>query len=208
MNIQSIKEEFPKAITKLSTAIVKRDMLKEQIRVLVDKTTSLKQRSTDAKQARIVLQEVARITMQNLEFHLSNLVTLALKSIDPVWPKFVAEIVIRRNKTECDLLFEEDGNRYKPIEGAGGGPLDIASFALRITFWSLRKNRHCFILDEPFRFLSADLQGKASEMLKLISDKLKIQIIMISHQENINLCADSVFLVEKIDKVSHITKVV
>jgi hypothetical protein len=166
MNIQSIKEEFPKLRSNLSQDIVKRDVLKEQIKSLVNKTTTLKQRSTDAKQARIILQEVAKQTQQNLEYHLSNLVTLALKSINSTWPKFVVEIVDRRNKTECDLLFEENGNRYKPIEGAGGGPLDIASFALRITFWSLRKTRHTFILDEPFKFLSADLQHKASEMIK------------------------------------------
>lgn len=206
MNIQSVKEEFPKAVTKLSNSIVKRDLLKEQISILVDKTTSLKQRSTDAKQARIVLQEVARTTMQNLEYHLSSLVTLALKAINPKWPNFVVEIVVRRNKTECDLLFEENGHRYKPIDGAGGGPLDIASFALRITFWSLKKTRNCFILDEPFKFLSHDLQSNASDMVKMLSNKLKLQMILISHQEGINLSADMVYVVDKIDNISQVTK--
>jgi len=207
MNIQSVREEFPRAVATLSRDTTERDVLKDQIRSLVEKTATLKQRSTDAKQARIVLQEVAKKTQQNLEYHLSNLVTLALKSINPTWPKFVAEIVVRRNKTECDLLFEEYGERYNPIDGSGGGPLDIASFALRITFWSLRKNRHTFILDEPFKFLSADLQHKASEMIKMISEKMDVQIIMISHQEDINVAADKTFIVKKEGKISSINEV-
>jgi len=204
MELQNIKDEFKTASKQLASDIIERDLLLKHMNALTNKRTALKQRVEDSKQARIVLQEVAKQTMQNLEYHLSNPVTLALKAINLEWPKFVAEIVIRRNQMECDLLFEEEGVRYRPTDGAGGGPLDVASFALRVTFWSLKKNRSCFILDEPFKYVSPDLQSKASDMIKMISSSLELQIIMVSHQEDINISSDKTYRVEKIKKISHV----
>ncbi len=201
-NLNNIKPKFEKASKKLASDIIERDLLKKNINALTDKRNALKQRLEDSKEARIVLQEVSKLTMRNLEYHLSNLVTLALKSIDAEWPKFIAEIVIRRNQMECDLLFEEEGVRYKPTDGAGGGPLDVASFGLRMTFWSLRKNRPCFILDEPFKFVSPDLQSNTSDMIKMVSEALAIQILMVSHQENVNISADKTYKTKKLGRIT------
>ncbi|MHA2047664.1 MAG: ATP-binding cassette domain-containing protein [Candidatus Thorarchaeota archaeon] len=156
------------------------------------------------KKARIIIQTVAQETQQNLEYHLSDLVTTALHSVFPDDIKFVVKIEIRRGKTECDLLFEEFEKQYKPLEGSGFGPVDVASFALRICFWSLKKNRPTLILDEPFRNVSPDLQHKVSDMVKKLSEKLGIQIIMVSHAEEINMAADRTFTSEKRGKVTSI----
>jgi len=204
IKIENIKPEFERVSKKLASDLVERDLLLKRMNEYTDKRNALKQRVEDSKSARIVLQEVSRLTMKNLEYHLSNLVTLALKSINPEWPTFVAEIVIRRNQMECDLLFEEEGVRYKPTDGAGGGPLDVASFALRCTFWSLDKNRACLLLDEPFKFVSPDLQEKTSDMIKMISESLKLQIILISHQEYVNASADKTYRTEKVGRITTI----
>lgn len=166
-----------------------------------------KTRAEGMKKARIVIQTVAQETQKNLEYHLSDLVTTALRSVFPDEINFIVKIEIRRGKTECDLLFEEFGKQYKPIEGSGFGPVDVASFALRICFWSLKTNRHTFILDEPFRNVSPDLQHKVSAMVKELSRKLGIQIIMVSHQEEINVAADKTWVTEKIGKVTQVKEV-
>jgi len=161
-------------------------------------------RAEHAEKARLIFQEVAKKTQSNLEFHISKLVTTAIRSVLPDDIEFVVRIETRRNKTECDLLFKEFGEEYKPLEGSGFGAVDIASFALRIAFWSLKKNRPTMILDEPIRNLSPDLQEKASDMLKMISTKLGLQIIMVSHQEDINIAADKTFIVSKKGKISSV----
>lgn len=153
---------------------------------------------TDSIKARAVIQEIAQETQQELEFHISNLVTLAL---DIVFPDenihFVTRFVQRRNKTECDLLFEENGNEYKPLDGSGYGAVDVAAFALRLALWTLDPSSEVIILDEPFRDVSPDLQSKVGEMLKSLSDKLQIQILMISHAEDVNIQADKTFVIKK-----------
>jgi len=179
---------------KLHLEKVKRANLEASIQDLGDQHQYLESRQANAWKAHAIIQEVALRTQQNLEFHLSNPVTLALKAVNPEWPEFKARISIRRGKTECDLLFCENGNEQHPMDSSGGGPKDIASFALRIAYWSLKRNRRTFVLDEPFRNVSPDLQEVTSEMVKMISEKLGIQIIMISHQDDINVAADRTFL--------------
>jgi len=164
-------------------------------------------RAEAMKKARIVIQAVAQETQRNLEYHISEPVTAAIRSVLPDQINFIARIELRRGKTECDLLFEEFGEEYKPLKGSGYGAVNIACFAERICFWSLKKNRPTFILDEPFRDVSPDFQYKVSQMVKELSSRLGIQIIMISHAEDINIAADKTFITEKKGKITQLREV-
>ena len=53
------------------------------------------------------------------------------------------------------------------------------------------------ILDEPFRFISRDLQARAGEILKMLSQKLGLQILMVTHIGEMIDIADKVFEVKK-----------
>jgi len=60
------------------------------------------------------------------------------------------------------------------------------------------------VLDEPFRFLSRELQGRAGEMLKLLSQKLGIQFIFVTHVQDLVEAADRVFEVRKKKQISKV----
>lgn len=147
------------------------------------------------EQAREIIREVGLKTQEQLQYHISDITSLALEAVfdDPY--ELVAEFVQRRNKTECDLYFQRDGERVDPISASGGGTVDVAAFALRIAAWSMTtpKLRNTIILDEPMRFLSVDLQGRASQMIKELSDKLGLQFIIITHDEALTEYADKTF---------------
>jgi DNA repair exonuclease SbcCD ATPase subunit len=169
------------------------DQLKGQLK---QEKAHLKQAEQDVKyseKARAIIQKVARETQQSLEYHVGELVSLALNGIFPDPYKFVVEFVERRNRSECDLFFERAGERVHPFDASGGGAVDVASFALRSSIWSLGKSRNVLGLDEPFRFLSRELQPLASEMLAEISHRLGLQIIMITHSPDLIDGADRVF---------------
>ena len=199
VTLQAIEQKFMQLKSK-------RDVLVEQLEKSNTELASLKINIETIQKSRAVVQEVAQKTQQNLEFHISNIVSMALSAVFPKPPGFVVRFEVRRNKTECDLLFVEDENEYSPLTGSGGGPIDIASFALRVAYWSLNKNRPVLILDEPFRNLSPDLHEKAGEMLKLVSERLCLQIIMVSHSDDINIHADKTFVVRKKAQLSDITE--
>ena len=151
----------------------------------------------DALKAREVINIVAKDTEQQLEMRITNIVTMALAAVFPDPYEFKLVFNERRNQTEADLLLVRNGEELSPVDGAGGGVLDVVSFALRIAVLLMSGYRRVIILDEPFRHLSADLQSKASEMMKMLSDKLGIQFIMVSHEEGIIDCADNIITIKK-----------
>ena len=197
MNFEQIKE-------KVNRQLIRRETLKVKLSDYEFQKAGLEVTLSDSEKAREIIQIVAQATMSNLEFHISNLVTLALKSVDPTFPEFVAKIEIRRNQTEVDFLFREFGREQKPMDSSGYGAVNIGAYALRVSFWSLDKNRPIMLLDEPFPDLSPDLQEKAGEMVKMISEKLNLQHIMVSHAEDFNYGADRTFTVTKDGKRSQL----
>jgi DNA repair exonuclease SbcCD ATPase subunit len=148
-----------------------------------------------SEKAQAIIQKVAQETQQQLEYHISDIVSLALDTIfeDPY--QFTVEFVVRRNKTECELVFKRDGERISPLSASGGGVVDVASFALRIALWTLQnpKSRNTLILDEPFKFLSKDLLPRACDLLQELRDRLSLQFIIVTHLDELALCADKTF---------------
>ena len=153
----------------------------------------------DHEEAREIIREVGLKTQQALSYHISDITSLALEAVfdDPY--ELVVDFIHRRNKTECDLWFQRDGNRVNPLEASGGGAVDVASFALRVACWSMEnpRTRPVIILDEPMKFVSrmGGLQERASQMIKEISQKLGIQFIIVTHEETLTESADKVFTV-------------
>lgn len=147
------------------------------------------------EQAREIIREVALKTMSQISFHISDITSLALEAVFDNPYRLVTDFVQRRNKTECDLYFERDGNRVDPLSASGVGAVDIASFALRIASWSMNRphSRNVIILDEPFKCLSDNYQEKASQMVKELSEKLNLQFIIISHNQTLASAADRTF---------------
>ena len=205
-------EDFEKIIKQFESDKLTRDMLKKTYDDLCESKKSLKTRLDDAESARIVIQRVAKKILSNLEFHISNLVTIALASVSDEWPEFIARVENRRNQTEIDLLFKEFGVEQKPLKSSGFGAVNVAAFTLRPSFWKLKKRllgsttRPVFLLDEPFRDVSPGLQEKVSKMVKMISE-LGIQFLIISHADDIHLAADKTFNVTKSGKISSIEEV-
>jgi DNA repair exonuclease SbcCD ATPase subunit len=161
------------------------------------------------EEAREIIREVGLQTQKLLQFHISDITSLALGSVYDLPYQLVAEFVSRRNKSECDLFFERDGNRVEPIDASGGGAVNIASFALRVAAWSMSRPRtnNLLILDEPLNNLDVVRMPRASEMLKQISKKLNLQLILITHSEELAEAADRTFQVSIHKGVSHVEEI-
>lgn len=204
--VGNILKDFRAAIESKKAVL---DSKYDQLDFLDAEVEELKKKQKSAEKALVILQEVAKKTQEELEYRISELVTLALGSVfpDPYEMKLVYEI--KRDKTEASIVFERGKKQFDPISCVGGGAVDIASFALRVALWSLapRKTEPVLILDEPFRFVSEDLLEKAGLMLKEISKRLNIQIIMVSHLGSLIQEADKVFKVTQAKGVSKIKEV-
>lgn len=155
-----------------------------------------------AQKAQEIIQQVAKETQNTFTSNISDVVSAALDAVfgsDAY--KFSVEFVQKRGKTEVELSFIRDGEKIDPLSSSGGGAVDVASFALRVALWSVTKNSgrnisNTIILDEPFRFLSRELQPLAGSMLRTLSNRLGIQFILVTHNQDIIESADKIFEVQ------------
>lgn len=187
--------EIKRMRDKLNQAKGKRNLLLEQLKRAEINKTKYETLYENCLKARLVVQEVAESTQKQLEFHISNLVSMALATVFPDPYEFTLRFVQRRNKTEADLIFSKRGKETNYILNSGGGGVaDIsANIALRFALWSIKKTRATFFLDEPTKFLHNPIyQRKASELLKELSKKLGVQIIMVSDQVSVTESADKI----------------
>jgi DNA repair exonuclease SbcCD ATPase subunit len=177
----------------------KRTHIEERMSTLLQEKKQQSKKLHVYEQAKEVIREVGMRTQEKLQYHISDITSLALEAVFPDPYKLEVEFVQRRNKTECDIYFSRGDSRVDPLTASGGGAVDVAAFALRIASWSLRKPHTIptIILDEPMRFVSEDLQEQASMMLKEISEKLGIQFIIVTHEQTIAAYSDKVFTVRK-----------
>ena len=152
------------------------------------------------EEAQIFLQSVAQSTQEKLRFQVEDIVNLALETCFPSEYVFKINFKLSRGKTEAELKFlsQKTGLPIDPMNASGGGVVDLTSFALRIASWVLeRESDNVIILDEPFRFVSRDLVDRAGKILKVLSDKMKLQIILVTHIPELIEVADRVFEVKK-----------
>lgn len=169
----------------------------------------LQEQQGDLEKAQFIITEVALLTQNQLKYHVSEIATLALASVFDNPYELELDFVQRRNQTECDIYFVRDGERVDPLSSSGVGCVDVAAFALRIALWSLQKprTRPILILDEPFRNVSFNYQGKVSAMVKSISERLGIQILMVTHSEELSVVADRVFKINQKRGKSHVESI-
>jgi len=183
----------------------KQDQLQQTINRLSQEIKEDKRQIIRHERALAIVKQVGLSTQKQLEYHLSEQVSLALEAVfdDPY--KLKVNFQEKRGKTEVELLFCRRGMEFPPLGNAGGGAINVASLALRIAYWTMRqdkKSRPLLLLDEPFsRLKGEDANRRALGIVQEISKKLGLQIIMISDErvprEDILENSDKVFQISQ-----------
>jgi len=193
MNIERIKEIF-------NTYKGMNIQLLKNIESCNKKDKQLNRKLKLLEKSQVFLQKIAQETQEHLKFQIEDIVNLALETCFPGEYIFQILFNISRGRTDAELVFLDQKTKklVDPMNASGGGVVDLTTFALRIACYALEKGTdNVIVLDEPFRFLSRDLQERAGEILKVLAKKMNLQIIMVSHIGEIIDVADKVFEVKK-----------
>jgi len=184
-----------------------RDRIKKECLTISDTLAHTDAELHQYQSAQMIINTVAQQTQDELVYHISGLVSMAMESVWEINPYTLSiEFPIKRNRTECELEFVRNGHKIPPMEAVGGGARDVACFALRVGLWSLvrPKLRNLFVLDQPFSDMDLDIQYKAGQMMKEIAEKLGIQIIMVTHSPDLIKAADRVFRTKLVNDVTEV----
>lgn len=191
--------------TSLQEFKTRRELYKEEIIELNNKLDKLNTDLDAITEARELIQKAAQLTQRTLEVRLTDIVSQALDLVfDGDGLGFVVRFVTRRNTTECDMFLTEAGEEYDPLGQGGFGAADVISFALRIAMWRIKKSSPIMVFDEPFRNLDDHRIVGAAELAATLSHELGIQMIIVSHEEELRHSADKAFKVIKKNGVSSV----
>lgn len=188
----------------------KREQVLDDISVSNKKIKSLNKEIEISKKAQLIITAVAKNTQEELQYRITEPVSLALASVYDNPYTMISDFKIAgRGTTECYLKFERNGNKTKPLDASGGGPINVAAFALQVGALTLEQpgSRKVLILDEPGRFVSRDKMALFGQMISETSKQLDIQIIMVSHINELISEGDKVLDISIKNGVSSVSSV-
>jgi len=201
--------------TKLERRKGQRDSAIASVQETRTKLTKAKRRQERLHEAQQIIQTVAQATQADLEYRVSELVSLALSATFEETYNLHLDFVSRRGGTEADISISRGNHeecKIHPLRSGGGGICDITSLALRLSVCSLRRPAlsGVYILDEPFKNISdpsRKLHEKVAKMLRQVVDQLGVQIIMITLNPEMIDIADKTFRVTRKNRVSKVKEV-
>lgn len=191
MTLQLLKDKF----TRLSE---RKRALEEELGMAAAQLKSLEAGMDDFARAQVFFAELAEQTQRQFREQVERLATAAVHSVfdRPYQVKLSSER--KRGRMETEILIVENGEEFQPRAEMGGSMVDLLSFAMRIILWSMQvpRSRNTFILDEPFKFLGAgERLQHAGQMLSEIARSLQVQLIIVTHEEELAELAETAYQV-------------
>lgn len=190
------KEGEHKAILSTKVELEKQVSLKKQeaellekVVAVVQKLTEISRKETLEKVAAIVTTALQEVKDPNLSFRINYKTERS---------QAVAEFVVYNSKLKAEM---------DPIESCGGTLVDIIEFALKISLllkWQPQLSR-VLILDEALKHVSAVDKPAMAQFVRKVTEKLGIQLILVSHSSELISDAHKVFSVSHDGVQSHIT---
>jgi DNA repair exonuclease SbcCD ATPase subunit len=145
----------------------------------------------DLKIALTVAREVAQQVQEEAHAKISDIVSHALSAVFDQPYSFKIRFEQKRGRTEAVLVFDRDGVEIDPLTAAGGGVVDVASFALRLSALLLSRpqRRKLLVMDEPFKMLSQEYRPRLKALLETLAKDLGVQMVMVTHDPELRIGA-------------------
>ena len=157
----------------------------------------------------LLLQGASENARHSIVSRIEKIVTEALHEIIPnenLSFKVIFESKRGASEVTFKLFDETIKQELNVMYSYGGGIKDIISTVLRIVVIELDRTK-CegpIILDETGKNVSVEYQENFGRFLRILSEKLGKQIILITHEDNIVTQAHKVFQIAKKDGKSYI----
>ena len=169
----------------------------------VDET---KTKMAELEQAKDVLNRILMVTQEDITHYIEQTVTNLVAHIFGDQYRFFFEMSLDRGKPSLTPMVEKNGTQVSPKDEMGGGLMDVLALGLRMALWSLDQKALApvMILDEPGKYLDRPRVPLFGQALKEMSNQLGLQIIMVTHLDEMKELADRSFTVRQERGVSYV----
>lgn len=155
-----------------------------------------------SKEATTFLTELANSRRGSMKKKIEDVVSEALRLI--YGPDYKVEMTygMKNNRSSLDIEMvrttPELGEVRREIGGFGGGMADTISVPLRLmVLLGSKQAARISVLDESWKHIDGVRIEAVAEFLKMLTDKLGMQIIIATHHEVIREMADRVYTVSE-----------
>ena len=190
---------------KLQALLAKRNSISSLLEERKSRLAELENEVEVTSKSQIFVQTIAQEVQSKLSSKIDNIVNLGLATCFPSY-SFEMKYVPSRGKTEVQFIFKEGEFVIDPMSQVGGGLVDVAAFLLRIAVYSISNVNNTLVFDEPGKFISAGLRQKFSEVLKILSERLNLQILEVTHVREFAENSDKKILIKKTNKISEVVE--
>lgn len=177
-----------------------RDAMKSRLDAGAAKIIELTKKEDKYEKCIDLMQKLSGIMKTNTIKKVETLITHGLQEIADEKLKFVIQYETKRNSIQAQYKLYDEVTKtyYDIINSFGGGIADIVSILQRIIFIYQFDTAKILVLDEAGKWISNDKQNRFGKFLRDVSHQLGIQIILITHKDNMVQEADSVIRVKKV----------
>lgn len=160
---------------------------------------ALKQNISDLEQAAATLTSLSEQRQDQIQRTIESLVSYGLRTIFEEDLSFHLQQSVKRGNSEVEFIVRTtlaDGTQIDTglLDARGGGLVSVVGFLLRLVTLLLSKQPSPILfLDETFSHVSAEYLDRVAEFLRELTDRTKVQIIMVTHQPELAACADVVY---------------
>ena len=180
MNLEQEEQEVRSLASRLAVAKASLSREKKEL----EKAQAAFKHCQDAQE---ILQHLAQAVQQQAHTRIATVVSTCLSIVFDQPYEFKILFERKRGRTEALLRFSRGGLDVDPLTASGGGVVDVAAFALRAACLMLHRPRlrRLLVLDEPFRFVSADYQPNVRAMMEQMAKEMDLQIVQVTHNEQL-----------------------
>ncbi len=177
------------------------DALTAQLETVNAKRDALRARGATLMQVLDALHGMETTWRDRFQQGLAAVVSDGLTSVMGEPTEVKLETSQYRDATAIDLRVMQGGIETDVEEAKGGTLLQVLAFLLRVllTVSVQPKLRHLLILDEPFGMVEKSFRPAVAELLMELSNRLDLQVLMITQEDDYLACADRAYVVQLVD---------
>lgn len=166
-----------------------------RLKKLNDEVFVLNHHAEDLEKIHAVITKYVQTYQESFLQHIEGVVTKGLQAIFEEPMVFRVEQIVTGKRLEVKFWlstqFGVETLETSIMDSRGGGVGAVIGFLLRVSIILLMpKQRKILLLDETFAQLSAEYLPNLSEFIRQLVDQSDIQIIMVTHQEELAESAD------------------
>jgi len=144
----------------------------------------------DLQECSVILNSLTTASQQMLKDRLEGIVSYALSRVFDREFKFCVEFRQSRSNVIVEFKLASQETGWDPVElqdARGGGVCEIVGFIIRLVFllYLKKDQRQIMVLDEPFRWVSAQYVDNLMELIRELVAKTGFQFVLVTHDERL-----------------------